>query len=222
MKIIPVIAQPLVWSSLYIMIFEMQTLTDAITSPSKDELTKNNAANKKMKVIILTMYLVIVVGIELAICALCLYGPSNDAGIDNPILINSLLGLRIFFKIVVDTLMITKFIINFSFLVREKQRVLKTKYKNDYRGLSLRNRIIIGIVIFLAALIIVYKFLATFLWSFYVSSFSDRNNLNIDLTYLIIFGTFQFTLNFMLSLSLLYLFYYQGSKKPKEGSWKVK
>lgn len=92
MKIIPVIAQPLVWSSLYIMIFEMQTLTDAITSPSNDELTKKNAANKKLKVIILTMYLVIIVSIELTICALYLYVPSNDAGIDYPILINSLLG----------------------------------------------------------------------------------------------------------------------------------
>ena len=116
----PVIAEPLVQLSLFLLIFDMQLLKDTITSKSEQEFIIKEKLNRTTKIIVLTVYLVIILGIQITLFVLNILDSNKDAAIDYPVVFNVLLGLRMLTKIFFDTYLINKFIVNFSFLVKEK------------------------------------------------------------------------------------------------------
>ena len=134
MKLIPLIAQPLIQVSLFLLIFDMQLLKDSITSKSEKEFLLKEKLNKTVKIILITVYTVFILGIQITLFALNIFDKVNDAGIDYPVPVNVLLGLRMFSKILFETYLITKFLRNFSFLVKEKQKALKIKHNHSGRG----------------------------------------------------------------------------------------
>jgi hypothetical protein len=79
------------------------------------------------------VYIVLILGIQITVFALNMFDTNNDAGIDYPVTVNVLLGLRMFIKIFFDTYLIKKFLSNFLFFVKEKKRSLKIKQKNSNR-----------------------------------------------------------------------------------------
>ena len=77
----PVIAEPLVQLSLFLLIFDMQLLKDTITSKSEQEFIIKEKLNRTSKIIILTVYLFLILGIQITLFLMNIFEPSKDAGI---------------------------------------------------------------------------------------------------------------------------------------------
>jgi hypothetical protein len=98
----------------------MQLLKDTITSKSEQEFIIKEKLNRTTKIIVLTVYLVLILGIQITLFVLNIIDSNKDPAIDYPVVVNALLGLRMLTKIFIDTYLIMKFLANFSFLVKEK------------------------------------------------------------------------------------------------------
>jgi hypothetical protein len=120
-----------------------------------------------------------------------------------------MLLVRSVLKLGVDAFMFVAFIMSFNYLVYLKKTALKMM--DDGLELSPRNKVVINYTIFLWAINGVSSLISIVLFSLYHSSLVDEDSPNIeewDEAYKICFRTFTWSVNFLTSLGLLYLFYF--------------
>lgn len=209
--IVPNIAQKLIWGSLYFFVFEMRRLEGRLKSESFKQSKKTERTTKIQKVVVMSIFILIIIPVELSIYATKMFGDSFYD--NNATLFDTLLLLRSVSKLLIDGFMFTIFLRAFIFLVNQKHKAQKERYGSENGRLSTYNLFVIRSALVLFFFNAISSILSIFFWSIYHSSLVVENSPdfdNIDLWYRICFRTYTWSVNFFTSIALLHLFHFQG------------